>query len=362
MRLLQDGRQRALVIILTLGLGLVVAMAPFATGLIGGMVLYVVLRPVYDHLRPWSRPTLAASTVVLVALLLIAVPGLSFAGLIVAQAQQIAGGVIQGTLLSRLAAVQVGGYDIGSELARLGNNVVSWLGTSAFAWIGTATRMVLNLAIALFCLFFLLLRPDEAWNAVRPYIPFSPANTDRLRQRFRDVTTSTLIGTGLTALVQGALVAGAFWAVGLSNAAFWGVVTVVFAILPVVGSGVVWVPAVAVLGLDDRWGAAAGLAIWGLVVIANVDNVIRPLVFRRWAKIHPLVTLMGALAGVPYFGILGLLIGPLALSYFFELVRMYREEYVDHVVPPARGPGPPPAPSAPAAATAGGMLAGGPAT
>jgi predicted PurR-regulated permease PerM len=56
--------------------------------------------------------------------------------------------------------------------------------------------------------------------------------------------------------------------------------------------------------------------------------VIRPLVFRRWADIHPLITLLGAFAGVSYFGILGLLIGPLALSYFFELIRMYREEYL----------------------------------
>jgi len=68
--------------------------------------------------------------------------------------------------------------------------------------------------------------------------------------------------------------------------------------------------------------------VWGAIVVGNVDYVIRPMVFRRWANIHPLVTLIGALAGVPYFGILGLLIGPLALSYFFELIRMYREEYL----------------------------------
>ena len=62
--------------------------------------------------------------------------------------------------------------------------------------------------------------------------------------------------------------------------------------------------------------------------MGNVDTVIRPMVFRRWAQIHPFVTLVGALGGVRYFGLLGLLIGPLALSYFFELIRMYREEYL----------------------------------
>jgi predicted PurR-regulated permease PerM len=64
------------------------------------------------------------------------------------------------------------------------------------------------------------------------------------------------------------------------------------------------------------------------VVIANVDNVIRPWVSNRYAQIHPMITLVGAIAGVSYLGILGLLIGPLALSYFFELLRMYGREYL----------------------------------
>ena len=70
-------------------------------------------------------------------------------------------------------------------------------------------------------------------------------------------------------------------------------------------------------------------ALWGVLIVSNVDTVIRPMVFRRWAQIHPFVTLVGALGGVRYFGILGLLIGPLALSYFFELIQMYREEYLN---------------------------------
>ena len=92
--------------------------------------------------------------------------------------------------------------------------------------------------------------------------------------------------------------------------------------------GLVWGPGAIALFLDHRVGAALVLAFVGLVVVGNVDYIIRPMVFRRWANIHPLVTLVGALAGVPFFGILGLLIGPLALSYFFELIKMYREEYL----------------------------------
>src|SRR5207249_3627563 len=158
---------------------------------------------------------------------------------------------------------------------------------------------------------------------------FSAKNAEILRNRFRDVTFSTLIGTGVTALVQGTLVGLAFWALGLSNALFWGVVTVIVAILPVVGSGLVWGPAAIALAVEGRLGAAIALTAWGIVLVGNVDNVIRPYVFRRWAQIHPFVTVIGAFAGIQYFGLLGLLIGPLAISYFFELIRMYRAEYLE---------------------------------
>src|SRR6266513_3324081 len=329
MPFIDSNHQRAALLLLLLGLGLVIALSPYATGLIGIPVLYVVFAPPHGWLTRHVHARLAASLVVVLALFLIAVPGVSFAGLIVNQAQQIAGGVIQSPVLGRLSELHVGTIDVGSQLADLGAKIVSFIGSSAFGLIGTATRLALNLTISLFGLFFLLLSPRETWSAVQPYIPFSAKNTEKLRARFRDVTTSTIIGTGLTAAIQGALVGVGFWMTGLSNALFWSVVTMVFAILPVVGSGLVWGPGAIALALGKNYGAAIGLALWGVILVGNVDYVIRPMVFRRWAHIHPLITLVGALAGVPYFGILGLLIGPLALSYFFELIKMYGEEYLN---------------------------------
>src|SRR5437867_9912385 len=328
MPLIDTNHQRAALLVLLLGLGLVIALTPYATGLIGIPVLYAVFAPVHAWLSLRARPKLAASLVVVLALFLIVVPGVSFAGLIVNQAQQITGSVVRNPILGRIAQLELGGIDIGPRIAELGAKIVGWLGSSAFGLIGTATRLALNVTIALFGLFYLLLQPGQTWDAVRPYIPFSAKNTEQLRRRFRDVTTSTLIGTGLTAAIQGTLVGIGFGVAGISNAAFWGVVTTVFAILPVVGSGLVWGPGALALLLSHRPLAAALLALWGAVVVGNVDYVIRPMVFRRWANIHPLVTLLGALAGVPYFGILGLLLGPLGLSYFFELIKMYREEYL----------------------------------
>src|SRR5437016_4326625 len=328
MPLIDTNHQRAALLVLLLGIALVIALTPYATGLIGIPVLYAVFAPVHEWLSLRARPKVAAILVVVLALFLIVVPGVSFAGLIVNQAQQITGSVVRNPILGRIAQLELGGVDIGPRIADLGAKIVGWLGSSAFGLVGTATRLALNLTISLFGLFYLLLRPGETWEAVRPYIPFSAKNTEKLRQRFRDVTTSTIIGTGLTAAAQGLLVGVGLCIVHLPHAVFWGVVTMVFAILPVLGSGLVWGPGAIALLLDHRPGAALLLALIGIVVVGNVDYLIRPMVFRRWAHIHPLVTLVGALAGVPYFGLLGLLIGPLALSYLFELIKMYREEYL----------------------------------
>ncbi|MGH7700382.1 MAG: AI-2E family transporter [Gemmatimonadales bacterium] len=328
MPFLDTNHQRAALLILLLAAALAVALSPYATGLIGIPVLYVIFGPLHRWLRPRLGPRTSAGLVVAAGVFLVLVPGLAFAGVVVNEARQIAAGVIRSPILDRLGELRIGEFAVGPRLAELGERVVQWLGSSAFNLISTATRLALNLTIAFFGLFYLLLHPGDTWAGVRPHIPFSPANADKLRKRFEDVTISTLVGTGLTAVTQGLLLGMGFWVAGLPNPAFWGVVTAVFAILPVVGSGLVWIPAALALAFDARYAAAVGLAVWGAMVVGSVDNVIRPLVFKRWASIHPLVTLVGAFAGVRFFGILGLLIGPLAVSYFFELIRMYREEYL----------------------------------
>jgi predicted PurR-regulated permease PerM len=334
MAFLDTKRDRAAFLIFVLGLGLVYALWPFSTGLIGAPVLYIMFAPVYRWLvRRGLRPGLAAGLVVLLGILLIVGPGLSFLGVVANEAQDMASGVIRSPLLTRLRELRVGTYDVGAQIEAFGSNLVSWIGASAVGLIGTATRLGIQLTISFFGLYYLLQAPEAAWKEVRPFIPFSARNAEILRDRFRDVTISTLIGTVLTASIQGLLVGLAFWVAGIPNALFWGVVTVIVAILPVVGSALVWGPGVLHLALEGRYMMAIALAFWGVVMVGNIDNVIRPIVFRRWAQIHPFITIIGAFAGIQYFGLLGLLIGPLAISYFFELIRMYKGEYlVDETV------------------------------
>lgn len=333
---------RAAVLIILLGIALLAALSPFASGLLSAPVFYVVLEPVYRRFAGRMPDSLAAGLTVVLAVLLILVPGSWLLALIVGQAQDVIGSLAQSPLLGQLQTLEIAGYAVGPELVKMGRAVIEGIGRGAFAAVGTVTLMVFNLAIAFFILYFMLVTEGRAWLTIRPYIPFSAASVELLRERFRAVTISTVIGTGLTASIQGLLVGSAFAVTGLPNAAFWGVVTVVFAILPVVGSGLIWIPAAAALYLKGSHSAAIGMAAFGLVIVGNIDNVIRPIVFRRWAQTHPLITVLGAFAGVRYLGLLGLLIGPLALSYFFELVRMYNDEYVNLS-------GAPPAPESPAA-------------
>jgi predicted PurR-regulated permease PerM len=331
MPFLDTKHQRAAFVVVALGAALLWSLAPYATGIIGIPVLAVLFAPIHNWMVRRGLPEApTALAVTLFGAVVVILPIILFAGLLINEAQQVTSSVLMSPVLDRLSTIQVGGIPIGPRIAQVGGSIVSWLGSSAVGVVGTATRLALNLTIAFFGLYYVLKVPGEdPWLNARPYVPFSRENTDKLGKRFKDVTVSTVIGTGVVAALQGALLGIAFLVVALPNAFFWSVVTTALAILPVVGSGLVWGPAAIILALQGRPVAAILLAIWGVVVVGSVDNFIRPIIYRRYAEVHPLITLIGAIAGVSQFGLLGLLIGPLALSYLFELIRMYREEYLE---------------------------------
>lgn len=333
MPFLDTTHQRAAWLVAILGIVIVLALMPYASGLLGAPVLYIVFAGMHTWLAAKLRSrSVAAIIVILVALVGIVLPVAWLVSLLVGQAQDAVRGVLASPLLQRLDTLRIGSYEIGPQIKAAGSQVLTFIGGNAISLLGTATRMTLNLLFTFFGLYYILMDPAAAWNGLRPAIPFSDANVEILKERFAAVTKSTILGTGLAAVAQGAMVGGAFAVTGLGNAMFWGAVTVLLSILPLVGSGMVWAPAAVVLLARGQAAEGIGMIVWGLVAVGNVDNLIRPYVANRYAQTHPLITLVGAVAGVSHLGILGLLIGPLALSYFFELLKMYRKEYLEPLI------------------------------
>lgn len=329
MAIFDTKHQRAAWLVAILGVVIVIAMMPYASGLLAVPVLYVAIAPIHERLvRTVRNRSVASGIMVVLVMVGLVLPLVWLVALLVGQAQGAANAILRSPLLARIGELKIGTYAIGPQIKQAGSDAVSFLAGGAFSLLGAATRVTINLLLALFGLYYLLIDPPRAWRALRPFLPFSDANVKSLGERFAAVTKATIIGTGLAAVIQGTSMFLSFTVLGLPDALFWGAVCFMFSLLPVVGSGMIWAPAALVLFNDGRPGAALIMIAWGLGVATLVDYLIRPYVSNRYAQIHPLITLAGAIAGVSYLGILGLLIGPLALSYFFELLNMYQKEYL----------------------------------
>jgi len=327
MTFLQSPRDRAALLILALGVAIALALLPFLSGLLGTAVLYVMFVPLYRRLARRMKPGSSATVTLLVALIAIGLPLVWLLGMVIGQAPDALRGVQDTPLFARIAGLRIGTVQVGAELAKASGTIVSWLSSQLFAFVGGATAAALNLVIAFFGLYYMLRSGPTVWGTVRPYIPFSPQTADALRDRFVSVTEATLLGTVLVAVLQGIIIGLGFWVVGLASPLFWGTVTAFASILPVLGSALVWLPAVVVLLVENRPGAAIALAVIGGGLASNLDNLLRPIIYKRVSDLHPMITLIGAFAGVKYFGLLGVLLGPLAIAYLFELLEFYREDY-----------------------------------
>lgn len=321
--------RRARWLIAALAVALAWACAPYLAGLLGAVVLYVIVAPAYRRLAPRLGARATALLLTAAAAVLLVAPVVWLLATALQEAPGAVERVASSRLFARAATLQLGPIDVGAELARASHSAVAWASARAFDVAGSVTHALLNLLLALVGMYYLLPSAGGLWTHLRPLVPFSARGADALAERFVSVTEATLLGIAATALSQGLVVGGAFWAVGLPNPLVWGVVTGVVSILPILGSSLVWLPGTLVLVGDGRYGAAAVLGLVGLIVASNVDNVVRPSVYRRVSGIHPMATLVGAFAGVELLGVPGLLLGPLAIIYCLELVRLYREEYAD---------------------------------
>jgi predicted PurR-regulated permease PerM len=316
-------RTVATVVIAGLGVAIGAAVLPFLFGLLGAPVLAVTFSPFHHWLLQRTGPRRAAAIVVVVGVVAVFLPAVGISLLLFTELPAVLASPDLARLIESLARLHIGPVDFGQHLATASSDFITWVSRQAMALVGGLTFVAINLLIAFLGLYFLLRAGDEPWETVKRYIPFSPAIAERLRVRFHDLTRATILGLGATAIAQGVVVGGGFALVGLGHPLLWGAVTGVVSVLPVFGSAIVWLPGTALLLVEHRYADAAIIGAIGALIASNVDNIIRPMIFRRVGAVHPLLAVVGAFAGMRYFGLLGLLLGPLALVYFVELVQAY---------------------------------------
>lgn len=187
-----------------------------------------------------------------------------------------------------------------------------------------ALGSLVGFAIMLFLLFFFLRDGDAMLARARRLIPLDEERKERLFRQLSGVTRAIVVGTSVTALLQGALIGIGFKIASLPSPVVFGVLAALLSMLPVGGAAFVWGPAAIWLFVDGRWGYGIFMVGWGLL-LGGLDNVLRPILISGRARISTLAVFIGVLGGIPAFGSIGIIAGPVVLSLALALIEFAEE-------------------------------------
>jgi predicted PurR-regulated permease PerM len=193
--------------------------------------------------------------------------------------------------------------------------------------LGQSLYLLGNIAMMYFMLYYMLTNIEWIKNAMNTYLPLGIENIQLLAAELKSMTVSNAIGVPLVAITQGIAAGIGYYFFGLSDPVFWAVITAFVSILPVVGTTLVWAPAGIYLLATQSVMMGVGLLIYGVLVVINIDNVARLMIQKKFADVHPAITIFGVIIGLNLFGLPGLIFGPLMLSYFVMFIKMYRKVY-----------------------------------
>jgi predicted PurR-regulated permease PerM len=195
-----------------------------------------------------------------------------------------------------------------------------------------------SLLLMLFILYFFFRDGDVMAGQFLAAIPAPADRKAKLVDYISEVTRAVVYGSLVTAIVQGTLVGLAFAVCGLPTPAVFGVLASILSLLPVGGTAFVWVPGAIALGAQGRWGWAIALALWGLLVVGTVDNVLRPALISGRARISTLPVFFGVLGGIAAFGVVGMFLGPIVIALALALLAYSRDETLGGEAPAAGEP------------------------
>ena len=317
--------QIILVIIILLGCLILFALQGIFGSLLSTLVLYTILRPLQIYLTKTQRwkKKVAAIFLLVTSLIFIVLPFYGFSSMVVNKIAELSSDAIYfKNLIFKIKHLLPGQTSVALIEDAL-KNVGNWVTGLFPSLITGVVSIVLGLLLMYFLLFFMLVDQEKFENTLIKYAPFRAQNAQRFAQEMQNITYANVVGQGFIALVQGALVSLAFFVLGYSDPLFWGLLTTFISFVPILGPPVVFVPAALLQIANGNNFAGWAMLIFGFVVIINIDNVLRFIIAKRVGNIHPIITVLGVIIGVPIFGILGLVFGPLLLSYFFLLIKIY---------------------------------------
>ena len=198
-------------------------------------------------------------------------------------------------------------------------------------------QFLFMMMIMLYSMYFFLMDGGKLIDLILYYLPLEDKEERRLLDKFSSVTRATLKGTAVIGILQGGLAGLAFAVVGIPSAVFWGTLMVVLSVIPGIGTGLIWVPAVVILIAGGSLTKGIGLAIFCGLVVGSIDNVVRPRLVGKDTQMPDLLILLGTMGGIMMFGVLGLILGPIVAALFVTVWEIYGAVFRD-VLPPGRNP------------------------
>jgi len=220
-------------------------------------------------------------------------------------------------------------------LGNLGSSVLSSF--SAITW--TAIYDLVLFIIFWYTMFFLLRDGHELLERIKYYLPLNESDQRRLFDRFVSVTRASLKGSLIIAVIQGTLAGLAFYVAGINQAVFWGAIMAMLSLLPLIGSPIIWVPAVIILALSGNYAQAIGLFLFCSIIVGQIDNVLRPILVGRDTSMHELFIFFGTLGGIGMFGLPGFIIGPVVAALFVTVWDIYGETFNESLIERRSGGG-----------------------
>lgn len=319
-----------LVLIIGLGILLFRQAQPFISGILGAFTLYILFRkPAFRLTEKTGKPTLSATLIVIGVLLFLIIPLSLLAWFLIAKLQQVnwnTDSILAPTMQVIDIVREKFNIDLVSEksLTFIAGKVTA-LGQSIINGIGD---FFINILAALIVLFFLLTGGRKMEDYLSSLIPMKNVNKRETIDRVNVMVKSNAIGIPLLAFIQGVIAWIGYMFFGVPNAFLMAFLTGLCSVVPLVGTMIIWIPLCIYFAVLGLWGKAVGLLLFSAVFISQSDNLIRFILQKKLANTHPLITIFGVVAGLPMFGFMGIIFGPLLVSLFLLFIDMFRKEYL----------------------------------